>query len=342
MEALLEILKKATLITTFVFAMMLLIEYINVQTHGRWQENLKQSRIGQYLLAIFLGATPGCLGAYTVVTLYTHNVVSFGALVGTMIATSGDEAFVMFSLFPDKALLLTLIIALIGLVVAFLTDLFLKEKFVSAKLTERSLPLHEAPECNCFPTESILYQLKNISFERTLLLLIVTFTLVLLSAGSIGPNQWNWIKVTLFSVLLFSLFVVVTVPEHFLKNHLWEHVLKKHLLRIFLWTFASLLAIHFLELFLDVQAWIQTNYLTVLIVAVLLGIIPESGPHMIFVTLFANGSLPFSILLASSAVQDGHGTLPLIAESGRSFVVLKVINVLVGLLIGLTGLLFNF
>jgi hypothetical protein len=342
MEVFLEILKKTTLITTFVFAMMLLIEYINVQTHGEWQQKLKKSRTGQYLLSILLGATPGCLGAYTVVTLYAHNIVTFGALVGTMIATSGDEAFVMFSLFPGKALILTIIIAVLGFLTAYLTDLIFKEKFISAKLIKRKLPLHEIPECNCFPRESIISQLKNISFERTLLLIIVAFTLTLLSAGTIGPAEWNWIKITLFSVLLFSLFVVLTVPEHFLKKHLWDHVLKKHLLRIFLWTFASLLVIYFLEMFLDVPAWIHANYFTVLIIAVLIGIIPESGPHLIFVTLFANGSLPFSILLASSAVQDGHGTLPLIAESGKSFAVLKAINVLVGILIGVFGLLFNF
>ncbi len=342
MEAFLEILKKTTLITTFVFAMMLLIEYINVQTHGDWQNKLKKTKLGQYLLSIFLGAVPGCLGAYTVVTLYAHNVVSFGALVGTMIATSGDEAFVMFSLFPGKALLLTVIIAVLGLLVAFVTDLLFKNSSLQRAVPERELPLHKIPSCNCFPQDRILEQLKNISFERTLLLIIIVFTLILLSVGKIGPEKWNWIKITLLGVLAFSLFVVLTVPEHFLKEHLWKHLFKKHLLRIFLWTFGSLLLIYFLEMFLDVEAWIHANYFTVLIIAVLIGIIPESGPHMIFVTLFASGSLPFSILLASSAVQDGHGTLPLIAESRKSFVVLKAINVVVGILIGITGLLFNF
>jgi hypothetical protein len=342
MEALAEILKKATLITTFVFAMMLLIEYINVETHGSWQEKLKGSKLGQYLLGVFFGAIPGCLGAYTMVTLYAHNIVSFGALVATMIATSGDEAFVMFSLFPAKALLLTLIIAAVGFLFGVLTDLVVKRRFITEEFSEKKLPIHAVETCNCFPKGKILWQLKNISFERVLLLSIILFTLLLLIGGSIGPREWNWIKVTLLAVLLFSLFVVLTVPDHFLEEHLWAHVLKKHLLRVFLWTFASLLVIYFLEMFLDVQAWIQANYITVLFIAVLIGIIPESGPHMIFVTLFAQGSLPFSILLASSIVQDGHGTLPLIAESGRSFVVLKIINIIAGLLMGFAGLAFGF
>ena len=54
------------MITGFVAAMMLLIEYLNVLSSGQWSQRLARGRIGQYLLAAFLGATPGCLGAFTV------------------------------------------------------------------------------------------------------------------------------------------------------------------------------------------------------------------------------------------------------------------------------------
>ena len=76
----------------------------------------------------------------------------------------------------------------------------------------------------------------------------------------------------------------------------------------------------------------------VLVAAVLIGIIPESGPHLIFVMLFASGNLPLSILLASSIVQDGHGSLPLLAESRRSFIIVKLLNMAVGFSVGLIGL----
>jgi len=88
----------------------------------------------------------------------------------------------------------------------------------------------------------------------------------------------------------------------------------------------------------DLHQLIQHNMYWVLVVAVLIGIIPESGPHLIFVMLFASGNLPLSILLASSIVQDGHGSLPLLAESRKSFIKVKLINMAVGLLIGLAGL----
>ncbi|GAI00212.1 unnamed protein product, partial [marine sediment metagenome] len=43
-----ETLKHALMITGFVFVMMLVIEYINVQTKGSWQNSLKKSRWIQY------------------------------------------------------------------------------------------------------------------------------------------------------------------------------------------------------------------------------------------------------------------------------------------------------
>jgi len=334
-----EIIKHALMITSFVFIMMLLIEYINVQTQGRWQDSLKNSRWGQYILGAFLGAVPGCLGAFTVVSLYSHRVVSFGALVTTMIATSGDEAFVMFSMFPLKAFWLTLLLFAVGIAAGYVTDLFYKKQHQLIEHLGHQYPMHTIDTCNCFPKDQIWGQLKHISFQRTLLMSIFLLFLIVLITGLVGSQIWDWKRITFASGTLFGLFVVSTVPDHFLEHHLWEHVLKKHLLRIFLWTFGALLVIHILESYINVETWVQDNYLLVLLIAVLIGIIPESGPHLIFVTMFASGTLPFSILLASSIVQDGHGMLPMLAVSRRGFILVKIINVIAGLLVGLIGLM---
>ena len=89
---------------------------------------------------------------------------------------------------------------------------------------------------------------------------------------------------------------------------------------------------------MGVEQWIQQNPLTLILLACVLGIIPESGPHLLFVTFFADGKIPFSILLASSIVQDGHGMLPLLGDSFRAFTVVKAINVAIGLVVGLAAL----
>jgi len=325
------------MITGFVFTMMLLIEYINVQTEGLWQKSLSQNKWMQYVIAAALGATPGCLGAFTVVALFSHRVVSFGALVAAMIATSGDESFIMLAMFPGKAIMLFAIIFGIGIVAGFLSDKFIPSQFISDKIKHNELPLHKEDTCICFPKGQIISQLKKSSMERVLLIVMLVLFLAGIMTGNIGPEKWNWVRITIVISSLLSLFIVLTVPQHFLQHHLWEHIVKKHIPKIFMWTFGTLMVVHLLMQYINLDTWIQSNLLLTLMIAVLVGIIPESGPHLIFVTLFFQGTIPFSILLASSIVQDGHGMLPLLAESKRGFLLIKLINVVIGLFIGLLG-----
>lgn len=339
MGMLVDTLRHSLMITGFVLIMMLVIEYIHVQTRGGMEGKLAGSRWRQYLFGAILGAVPGCLGPFTVVALYAHRNVSFGALVASMIATSGDEAYVMLSLFPGTAIFIFLFLIPVGVISGWLADRVLSRLELDTLPQMHSLKLHKKEYCKCFNRGLIWPQLRQLSMRRGLLVGVLAVFLAALVAGGVGPQEWNWVRITFLISGSFGLFVALTVPEHFLEEHLWEHVVKRHLLRIFLWTFAALFLINILTLELDVRSWIQGNVLTVLIIAVLIGIIPESGPHLLFVTLYADGALPLGILLANSIVQDGHGTLPLLAVSTRSFFWLKVINILVGLVIGAGWLL---
>ena len=322
------------MITSFVLMMMLLIDYINVQTKGIWNQKLQKKGWLQIIVAAFLGVIPGCLGAFTVVSLFTHRMVGFAALVTAMIATFGDEAFVMFAMMPGKALILTLIVFGVAIFTGFIILFFSKSK---DEKTDNSFGFEIHPEqekCHCFPKGKLLSQLKNISFERSLLILGFSIFIFLLTIGELGPNEWSWKRITFIIGSLVILFIVTTVPDHFIKDHLWGHVIKKHLPRIFLWTFGTILLIHFLQNYINVEEWAQNNLFIILLIAVLIGIIPESGPHLVFITLFVSGVIPFSILIASSIVQDGHGALPLLAESKKNFVYMKLINIVVGLVVG--------
>lgn len=342
METIYKILLHAIMITGFVFVMMLVIEYINVQTKGLWQKNITKNKWRQYLIASILGAIPGCLGAFTVVAMFSHRLVSFGALVTAMIATSGDEAFIMFAMFPKKAILLTIIIFVVGILAGYLTDKFYKPKKVLDKASSHRFPLHNEPACKCFEKDKIWINLFHPSKYRLTIAIIILALIIGIATGILAGDLEIWMKISVLLAFLFSLFIVITVPNHFIKKHIWEHIVKMHLPRIFLWVFGILLFINFLMNYIDIQAWISTNMYIVLLVAVLIGFIPESGPHLIFVTLFAQGSIPFSILLASSISQDGHGMLPMLAESKRSFLAVKIVNMIFAFIIGLSTLLLGF
>ncbi len=339
-DNLLSVLQHTLMVTFFVLVMMLLIEYITVQSRGRWSRPLSRSGYLQILIAAILGLAPGCLGAFTIVSLYIHRTIGFAALLAGMIASTGDEAFLMFSMFPGKATVLHLILIGIAFAVGAIYYAIWKNKSPLPEL-DHNFRLHGKDHgCECFVPQKILPQLRQITFVRALL--ISGGLLFLFHLFTTAEYHANWEKPTYIIVTLIGLFIVTTVPDHFLTEHLWKHTIQKHLPRIFLWTLAAFLVIDVFLIYFHLEHYISDNLTIMMILALLIGLIPQSGPHIIFVTLFANGTIPFSILLANSIVQDGHGAIPLLAESGKSFLLMKAIKLILAAAIGFTAFSLGF
>lgn len=278
-------------ITFLVILLMTVIELINVSSSGKWMAKLKNYPTIQLLLACLLGAIPGCAGGFAVVSMFTHDIISFGALLGGMVTTFGDEAFFLFAKSPKWGLILTGILLSLGFVVGLLVNLLGKMKKVP--IDPHVFPLHDMDS-----TEHHHHTGECHGFK--------------------------------------SHFV------HFFKDHFWDHIVKEHLLSIFLWTLGVLLVLKVSGYFFDVNDLLQDHSwakFVLLLLAVLIGFIPESGPNLVFIIMFLDGSIPFAILLANSIAQNGHAGLPLIAQSRRSFFLMKGCTMLLGLLCGAVLLL---
>jgi hypothetical protein len=239
----------------------------------------------------------------------------------------------MLAMLPRTALWLMLGLAAVGFVVAPVVDRFAGSRRYAPDSCPR-LSIH-AEECGCFPGREILGQWVRPTPHRLLLLVaMAAFTLWVVLGGPGVPPAWSWVRVTLTVVAAFGAFVVATVPDHFLTDHLWGHVALHHVPRIFAWTAAVLVGLAAIEQAAGIEVVTAAGPWALLLMAALIGLIPESGPHLVFVTLYAAGHLPLSILVASSVVQDGHGMLPLLAESPADFVRVKLVNLVVGLAVG--------
>lgn len=339
-HGILGVIGDAVMITGFVMVIMLVVEYFNVITRGQFQGKLLAQKWKQYLLGVFLGVTPGCLGGFAVVSMFSHGVLSIGAVVATMIATTGDEAFFMVTLFPRTYLLMTLGLVLLGITVGALTDLVMQKRAGGGAAGNERFELHEQEDaCGCFNLAETLRQWKECTPVRgilTVALGIFTFVVV---TGRWESDQWDWVRVTLLALALTALFIVATVPDHFLQEHLWEHVARKHVPRIFAWTLGTLLVMYFVtqpleDKQLHGQIVSQGAKWVALLLACAVGLIPQSGPHLIFVFAYAQGTVPLGVLVASSIVQDGHSMLPMLAHSRRTVVGIKILKVILALLIG--------
>jgi hypothetical protein len=115
-------------------------------------------------------------------------MMNLGALVTVMIATSGDESFVMFAMFPGKALLIHLLLFAVAILAGYLVNLFNKSRPLNSPL---GFKIHESDYCKCFTIDIIIPQLKRITFERTLLLLFTLVFGLLLGLGIVGSDVWD-------------------------------------------------------------------------------------------------------------------------------------------------------
>lgn len=359
---LLDVFKDTLMITTFVLVIMLFIEILNISTQGNWHRGLSRSPRLQTLVAALLGMIPGCFGGFAVVSMYSHGILHSGALLAAMITSIGDESFVMLVQMPEKTLLILLILFALALPAGYAARKMVP-RISSTAIHPEHLVLHKHEQPGHISLKELPSRWKkhllHPSFARALLAAGLVGFIVLLAMGgfehgddmpqgiSIGnssglhlPLEERWFNLVFLALALTVLVTVLTVSEHFLEHHLWEHVIRKHFLKIFLWTLAALALIHLLEYRMDAVDWIDRNPYVLLLLAVAVGLIPESGPHLVFVGLFLGGHIPFCILLANALVQDGHSSLPLFAEDKKAFVVVKGIKMLLALLIGSLGLLF--
>lgn len=350
-DILLDALRAAILITGMVVVMMMMIESLNISSGGRFFSRLRGSKFGQIVVSALLGAIPGCMGGYAAVSLFSHGMISFGALVAMLIATSGDEAFVMFTLFPGKALWISLAILAIGIVAGLLTD-YLGPKFGLKPYRLKAcdeMHLHDEDKHEDKPAAAKKRERHILTWKRGIVfigtaLYIVALANGLLEHGHEGAEEpehggfnllsEDWMNMVFAVISVILLVVVAFGSDHFVEEHLWHHIIVRHVPKVFAWTFGVLVALGFITELVDVNEWISANIPLMILLATLIGIIPESGPHLIFVTLFAAGVVPAPVLLASCISQDGHASLPLLAESKGAFLRAKVINCLVALAAG--------
>jgi len=272
-------------ITLIIFILMVVVELLVLKYKEKIIEFTQKNKFLSYITASFFGSIPGCVGTFAMDSLYMAGLLGFGGIIAAMVATSGDEAFLLISMVFsgeigfDIFLGLTAILFLLGILAGFIGD------FITRK---NRLAIHEKCEIICHEKEFFNF-------------------------------------------------------KHFLKEHVYGHILKKHLWQIFLWLLGAIFIIELLQNRIDLEGLFRSaNAFYILLAAVLVGVLPISGPNVVLVMLFAKGLIPFSILLANSIVQDGHGLLPILGFSLKDALKIKGFNLALGLFVGGLLLLFGF
>lgn len=84
--------------------------------------------------------------------------------------------------------------------------------------------------------------------------------------------------------------------------------------------------------------WISSNkdfQIVMVIIGCIVGLLPGCGPQIVFARVFLGGAANSAALTANTISQDGDASFPLLAVDKRGFIIIKIINFIPAIIIGL-------
>lgn len=268
-----------------------------------------RSRAFQVPIAAFLGATPGCGGAVVVVAAYASGKVSFGAVVATLTATMGDAAFLLIATRPDAAAVLLPMQFAVGIATGWLID-----RFVTTDYRPKG------GSCEIVPAIGRLR-------PRDLAYLLPVIPGLVVGAAQIGgvridailgvPVAWIGLAGAMAGLAIWAVSPVTAMTNP--ADHPVTRMAEETAF-ISVWVIFAYLAYDYAALYLglDIRAMFAAIAPVLPLIAAAIGFVPGCGPQVLVATLYVNGAIPFSALVANAISNDGDALFPAIALAPRA------------------------
>jgi hypothetical protein len=310
-------------VSAFVAATLLLFYGLEKIFRFDLGQAMGNARVMQVPFAAFLGATPGCGGAVVVVAAYASGKVSFGAVVATLTATMGDAAFLLIATRPDTALVLLPMQLVVGILTGWLID-----RYVTVDYRPKGGACELAPRIGGTRLRDYAY-------------LAAAIPGLIVGAAQIGSIKTNGIlglPVEVFALagVFTGLLIWAASPVNAMTNPTDAPVTRmaEETSFISVWVILAYLAYDFAAAYagLDLKALFQSIAPVLPLIAAAVGFIPGCGPQVLVATLYVNGAIPFSALVANAISNDGDALFPAIALAPRAAIMATVVSTIPALL----------
>ncbi len=292
--------------------------YLNIDVGQVMQDGEKW----QVPTATFLGLLPGCGGAVVVITSFARGKITLGAMVGALIGTMGDAAFLLLSQEPATYVKIVLISGTTGVLTGWVVDRFhpgdlytvskIKTLKVIGKVRKRDLVyvIIAAPGLILG-----IMQLMQIDIYG-----LGTPVLVLGLAGA-------GISMAIWSV---SPVMAITMPE----DHPFTRTAEETSF-VTVWVIVAYLLYEYSYAFLglDLATMAQAAWVYIPLLAVLIGFIPGCGPQILVTTLYLQGIIPFAGLIGNAIANDGDALFPAIALTPKMAIIATIYSAIPALII---------
>ena len=338
-------------VTVFVAATLALVYLFENAFSVDLGRVMARARYWQAPLAAFLGALPGCGGAIIVVTQYTRGMASFGSVVGVLIATMGDAAFLLIAREPTTGLMMMAMGFGVGTFTAWAIDSFHGSKFMRPAPDESGRPHpREGPERKA-PPQPLLTRIAN----RVWIYFVVPGAVLGLfvatqfdtdqvfgSFAGLEPTHWFGVAAGVLCLAMWGL------ARRAKTSHLGqgqdpsdkrmlstsERVIKDTNF-VTSWVVLGFLVYELGVYFAGggIENWLMIWAPFVPFVAILVGFIPGCGPQIVVTSLYLTGAVPLSAQLGNAISNDGDALFPALALAPRAAVLATLYSAIPALIV---------
>jgi len=277
-------------------------------------------------ISALLGALPGCGGAIIVVTQFTKRQASFGSVVAVLTATMGDAAFLLLATRPFDGL----IILSTGLVVGIISG-YIVNKIHSVDYLAPNIDAQTSSN-NCLKDTPVKYIGRvfwRIVFIPSLIIALLLAFQYDFSALSSILAQSNTYFGALCALAVVSLWAFTSKGETYQELTAEDDLQNKpsrlnrvmqdtHFVTAWVVTAFVLYELTMLFLGLDLKTWFSNYAVLAPLIGLLIGLLPGCGPQIVVTTLYIQGVIPFSALIANAISNDGDALFPAIALAPKA------------------------
>ena len=298
---------------------------------------LRSKKHLQIMIAATLGVVPGCGGAIMVTTQYVRGAMSFGGVVAVLVATMGDAAFLLLAKEPITAVIVLSTCYVAGIISGFVVDFIHGQKFMRINLdcedeedlideNELLTPLYKIWMAFFIPGAIagilLAFQIDPMEVSKNIFGADLITTLAL-TAAILSILMWMINPISDFRLFTSS------------KRTMDRRVCDTTNFVTF-WVIIGYVAYELLAnvIGFDIATWFEAWAAFLPLIALLVGFIPGCGPQIVVTTLYLNGIIPLSALMANAISNDGDALFPTIVAAPRAAILATLYSAVPAAIIG--------
>jgi len=295
-------------------------------------------------ISALLGALPGCGGAIIVVTQFTKRQASFGSVVAVLTATMGDAAFLLLATRPFDGMIVLSTGLVVGILSGYIVNKIHSVDYLAPATIAQSYNQNNIKDTSIKYVGRIFW--RAVFIPSLIIALLLAFQYDFSSISNLA-SEANILFGAICALIVVSLWAFTSKGETYQELTAEDDLQNKpsrlnrvmqdtHFVTAWVVTAFVLYELTMLFFGLDLKTWFSNYAVLAPLVGLLIGLLPGCGPQIVVTTLYIQGVIPFSALMANAISNDGDALFPAIALAPKAAFMATLYSTIPAFIVGYT------